>query len=129
MALNRGSYPRKDLSVDVLTLRGNAVGTGAGTAPTPSSNRDSAIQSCARSADGQYTATLKAAFFPWKLTLHPNVVVVSTGGTALRANVTGVNATTGVITFETRNASTGALAAAASTDTIYISVDVKYSDT
>ncbi len=129
MALNGGFFPAKDISVEAVPLRGNCVGTGAGTAPTQSSNKDSQIASCARSADGQYTATFKARVFPWKTTLYPSVEVVSTGATALRANVTGVNAATGVVTFETRNAATGALAAAASTDTIYIKLDVKYSDT
>jgi hypothetical protein len=128
MALTRGGYPARDLALDVFPLRGRVVGAGAGAAPTVPSDKDNLVASSARSADGQYTATLRGAVFPWKTTQVPNVVVVSTGATPLRANVTGVNATTGVITYETRNASTGALAAAATTDTVYFKIDVRYSD-
>ena len=128
MALTRGGYPPRDLIQDCYPLRGRVVGAGAGAAPTVPTDKDNGVTSAARSADGQYTATLKSAFFPWKTTQHIDVTVVSTGATALRANVTGVNATTGVITFETRNAATGALAAAATTDTVYFRVDVRYSD-
>jgi hypothetical protein len=129
MATTRGGYQARDFSLDKYEIRGRVVGAGAADPTVPSDKDNSMVTSALRNGVGDYTLTFKAAVKPWNKTLRVGApCVVSTGATQLVANVIALDAAAGTIRIQCRNASTGAAAEAANTDTIYVSIDVRYSD-